>query len=424
MRGIDGLAVAGRTVLLRADLNTPLEGARITDDGRIRASLPTITKLLGRDAKILVLAHLGRPSGADYAERAAGGPSLRPVAARLAELLGQDVPLAADVAGESAAAVAAGLADGEIAMAENIRFEPAETSKDDAARAGLARRLAALAGPDACYVGDGFGALHRKHASVYDLPALLPHAAGDLVLGEVAVLRRLTENPQRPYVVVLGGAKPSDKLAVIANLLGTADRLIIGGGMSYTFLKAQGYEVGGSLLEPDMIPRVSEVLAEAGNRGVEVVLPVDLVAATHYAPDAAREVAPVTSFPADRESLDMGPATRALFARKLADARTVFWNGPVGVFEFPAFAEGTRTVAEAISKVTPSGLTVVGGGDSAAAIRALGFREDAFTHISTGGGASLEYLEGRQLPGLVALADDAGDPAASGSASSGSGAAW
>jgi phosphoglycerate kinase len=423
VRGIDELDVAGRTVLLRADLNTPLEGAKITDDGRIRASLPTITKLLDRGAKVLVLAHLGRPSGADYAERAAGGPSLRPVAARLGELLGRGVPLAADVAGDSAAAVAASLADGGIAMAENIRFEPAETSKDDAAREGLARRLAALAGADGRYVGDGFGALHRKHASVYDLPALLPHAAGDLVLSEVAVLRRLTENPQRPYVVVLGGAKPSDKLAVIANLLGTADRLIIGGGMSYTFLKAQGYEVGSSLLERDMIPRVSEVLAEAGKRGVEVVLPVDLVAATHYAPDAEHEVAPVTSFPADRESLDMGPATRALFAEKLADAKTVFWNGPVGVFEFPAFSGGTLAVAEAISKVTPSGLTVVGGGDSAAAVRALGFPEDAFTHISTGGGASLEYLEGRQLPGLAALADGAVDGPAAGPASSGSGAA-
>ena len=426
MRGIDELDVGGRTVLLRADLNTPLDGAAITDDGRIRASLPTITKLLGRGARILVLAHLGRPSGADYAERSAGGPSLRPVAARLAELLGQDVPLAADVAGESAGAVAAGLADGEIAMAENVRFEPAETSKDDAARAGLARRLAALAGPDGRngrYVGDGFGALHRKHASVYDLPALLPHAAGDLVLSELGVLQRLTESPARPYVVVLGGAKPSDKLAVISNLLGSADRLIIGGGMSYTFLKALGYEVGKSLLEEDMIPRVSEVLAEAGRRGVEVVLPVDLVAATHYAPDAGHEVAPVTGFPADRESLDMGPATRTLFAEKLADAKTVFWNGPVGVFEFPAFSAGTRAVAEAISEVTASGLTVVGGGDSAAAVRVLGFPEGAFTHISTGGGASLEYLEGRQLPGLVALADGAAGAAASGPAGLGSGAA-
>jgi len=334
------------------------------------------------------------------------------------------VPLAGDVAGDSAAAVGADLADGGIAMLENIRFEPGETSKDDAERAGLAARLAALAGPDGRYVADGFGALHRRHASVYDLPALLPHAAGDLVLAEVSVLRRLTEDPQRPYVVVLGGAKLSDKLAVIANLLGSADRLIIGGGMSYTFLKAQGYEVGKSLLEEDMIPRVSEVLAEAARRGVEVVLPVDLVAAAHYGPDAEHEVSPVTSFPADRESLDMGPATRALFAEKLADARTVFWKGPVGVFEFPAFAAGTRAEAEAISRV--SGLTVVGGGDSAAAVRILGFPEDGFTHISTGGGASLEYLEGRRLPGLAALDDgpqDAPGPGAAGSGAPGSGAA-
>jgi 3-phosphoglycerate kinase len=405
MRAIDDLGdVAGRTVLLRADLNTPLDGTTITDDGRIRASLPTITKLAGRGARVLLLAHLGRPSGDSYAQRAAGGPSLRPVAARLSELLGHEVALAGDVAGDSAAEVVAGLADGGVAMAENIRFEPAETSKDDAERAGLARRLAALAGPGGRYVGDGFGALHRKHASVYDLPALMPHAAGDLVLDEIAVLRQLTESPQRPYVVVLGGAKPSDKLAVIANLLGSADRLIIGGGMSYTFLRAQGYEVGKSLLEEDMIPRVSELLDEAARRGVEVVLPVDLVAATHYGPDADHEVVPVGDFPADRESLDMGPATRERFASALADAKTVFWNGPVGVFEFPAFAAGTRTVAEAITKV--GGLTVVGGGDSAAAVRILGFPEDAFTHISTGGGASLEYLEGRTLPGVAALEAD------------------
>jgi phosphoglycerate kinase len=401
MRGIDELDVTGRTVLLRADLNTPLDGSTITDDGRIRASLPTIGKLADRGARILVCAHLGRPAGAGYAERAAGGPSLRPVAERLSELLGAEVQLAADVAGPSAAEVAAGLADGAVGMVENVRFEPAETSKDDTERAGLARRLAALAGPDGRYVGDGFGALHRKHASVFDLPALLPHAAGDLVLAEVAVLRRLTEDPERPYVVVLGGAKPSDKLAVISNLLDSADRLLIGGGMSYTFLKAQGHEVGQSLLEPDMVPRVAEVLEEAAKRGVEVVLPVDLVAATGYAPDAEHEVARVGAFPADRESLDMGPETRALFAEKLADAKTVFWNGPVGVFEFPAFAAGTRAVAEAISQV--KGLTVVGGGDSAAAVRALGFAEDSFTHISTGGGASLEYLEGRPLPGLAAL---------------------
>jgi 3-phosphoglycerate kinase len=402
MRSIDELDVGGRTVFLRADLNTPLDGTRITDDGRIRASLPTISSLAGRGARILVCAHLGRPAGGDYAERAAGGPSLQPVAERLGELLGQDVPLASDVAGDSARSVASGLADGGVGMLQNIRFEPAETSKDDAERAGLAARLAELAGPGGLYVGDGFGALHRKHASVYDLPALLPHAAGTLVLDEVAVLRRLTESPERPYVVVLGGAKPSDKLAVIANLLGSADRLIIGGGMSYTFLKAQGYEVGKSLLEADMIGRVSELLADAERRGVEVVLPVDLVAATHYAPDAEHQVVRVADFPADRESLDMGPATRALFAEKLADAKTVFWNGPVGVFEFPAFAAGTRSVAEAISEV--AGLTVVGGGDSAAAVRILGFPESSFSHISTGGGASLEYLEGRPLPGLAALA--------------------
>jgi len=401
MRSIDELDVGGKTVLLRADMNVPLAGTQITDDGRIKASLPTITRLAGRGARIMVLAHLGRPAGGDYAERADGGPSLQPVAGRLAELLGQPVPLAGDVVGASAAEVAASLADGEVGMAENVRFEPAETSKDDAKRAALAQQFAALAGPDGRYVGDGFGALHRKHASVYDLALLLPHAAGDLVEAEVAMLRRLTEDPQRPYVMVLGGAKPSDKLALIANVLGGVDRVLIGGGMSYTFLKAQGYEVGQSLLEADQIPQVSEVLEDAAKRGVEVVLPVDLVAADRYAADADHKVVPVSAFPADRESLDMGPGTRALFTEKLADAKTVFWNGPVGVFEFPAFAEGTRAVAEAITKVP--GLTVVGGGDSAAAVRQLGFDEHSFSHISTGGGASLEYLEGRKLPGLAAL---------------------
>jgi phosphoglycerate kinase len=400
MRGIDDLDVRGQVVLLRADVNVPLDGAAITDDGRIRASLPTITKLAGRGARVLICAHLGRPKGTSYGERAEGGPSLGPVARRLAELLGREVTLAGDVAGPGAAEIAAGLADGQIGMLENVRFEPAETSKDDGQRAELAARLAALA---QLYVGDGFGAMHRRHASVYDLPELLPHAAGYLVLAEVAVLRRLTQDPARPYVVVLGGSKPSDKLAVIDSLLGQADRLLIGGGMSYTFLKAQGHEVGRSLLEADMIPRVANVLQEAARRGVEVVLPVDLVGAASFAPGAAHDIFPVTGFPADRESLDMGPATRAIFAAKLADAKTVFWNGPVGVFEFPAFAAGTRAVAEAISHV--DGLTVVGGGDSAAAVRALGFEDSAFTHISTGGGASLEYLEGGQLPGLAVLAD-------------------
>ena len=399
MKGIEALDVTGKVVLLRADLNVPLDGTTITDDGRIRASLPTINKLRERGARVLITAHLGRPKGDTYAERAAGGPSLAPVAARLGELIGCLVPLAADVAGDSARATAAAMADGDLALLENIRFEPAETSKDDAVRGELAAKLAALA--DA-YVGDGFGALHRKHASVYDVPALLPHAAGELVLAEVAVLERLTTDPARPYVVVLGGAKPSDKLAVIGNLLDKADRILIGGGMSYTFLAALGYEVGRSLLEADRLDDVRKVMSDASARGVELVLPVDLVGATGFAADAAHEVYPATAFPADREGMDMGPATRQLFTEKLADAATVFWNGPVGVFEFPAFADGTRAVAEAISKL--SGFTVIGGGDSAAAIRRLGLPEDAFSHISTGGGASLEYLEGASLPGLAALA--------------------
>jgi len=406
VKGLDSLDVAGHIVLLRSDLNVPLDGTTITDDGRIRASLPTITRLRERGGRVLIIAHLGRPKGDTYADRVAGGPSLAPVAARLSELLGVPVPLATDVAGDSARAIAADLADGDVAMLENIRFEPAETSKDDAARAGLADRLAALGD---VYVADGFGALHRKHASVYDLPARLPHGAGELVQAEVAVLEQLTRNPARPYVVVLGGAKPSDKLAVIANLLDKADRILIGGGMSYTFLKAEGYEVGKSLLEADRIDDVKKIMADAAARGVELVLPVDLVGAVDYAADAEHQVYPVTAFPADRESLDMGPATRELFAAKLADAATVFWNGPVGVFEFPAFAAGTLAVAEAISRLP--GLTVVGGGDSAAAVRKLGLPDDAFSHISTGGGASLEYLEGATLPGLAALADGQGQTA-------------
>ncbi len=416
MKTIDDLDVAGRRVLLRADLNVPLdlkdpENPRITDDGRIRASLPVVEKLSARGAKVIILAHLGRPKGGDYAERAAGGPSLRPVAARLSELLGRPVAFATDVAGDSARATVAGLADGDVAVLENVRFEPAETSKDDSARLELARRLAAFGD---LYVGDGFGAVHRKHASVYDLPLLLPHAAGDLVRAEVEVLSRLTGDPGQPYVVVLGGAKPSDKLGVIANLLDRADRIVIGGGMSYTFLAAQGYEVGKSLLEADKITEVTEIITEAGRRGVELVLPVDLVAATHFAPDADHDVVQVKEFPADREGVDIGPATRELFAEKLADASTVFWNGPLGVFEFPAFAVGTKAVADAIVGV--DGFTVVGGGDSAAAVRSFGLPDDAFGHISTGGGASLEYLEGRTLPGLTAL--EADDPAPAGDTAS------
>ena len=398
MKRVDDLDVAGRTVLLRADFNVPLSGGTITDDRRIRASLPTLAQLTARGARMVVCAHLGRPKGDDFAARAAGGPSLRPVAGRLAELIGHAVAFAGDVAGEQAAATTAGLPAAGVALLENVRFEPAETSKDDAERAGLATRLAALA--DA-YVGDGFGAMHRKHASVYDVPGLLPHAAGQLVLSEISVLRQLTTDPPRPYAVVLGGAKPSDKLAVIGNLLGLADRLIIGGGMAYTFLAAQGHQVGDSMLEADQIAAVSAMLAEAARAGVEVVLPVDHLVADRFASDAQPELVPGVDIPAGRRALDIGPATQELFARKLADAKTVFWNGPPGVFEFPAFAGGTRAVARAISAVP--GLTVVGGGDSAAAVRLLGFPDDAFTHISTGGGASLEYLEGAALPGLTAL---------------------
>ena len=418
MKSIEDLQVAGRRVLVRSDLNVPLEtgvgggagsradaapadssaGAVITDDGRIRASAPVIAKLAERGARVVVCAHLGRPKGTSYAERATEALSLRPVAHRLGELLGRPVRFAGDVVGDQATGAAGELAGGDVLMIENLRFEPAETSRDDAERAAFAGQLAALADR---YVGDGFGAVHRKHASVYDVPKRLPHAAGDLVLAELAVLRRLTTNPDRPYVVVLGGAKPSDKLAVIGSLLDRADRLLIGGGMSYTFLKAQGYEVGHSLLEADQISQVRSVLAEADRRGVEVVLPVDIVAATGFAADAEHEVVPATAIPADREGLDMGPQTRRLFAEKLADAKTVFWNGPAGVFEFPAFAAGTRALAEAISRV--AGFTVVGGGDSAAAVRSFGLSPDAFSHISTGGGASLEFLEGRELPGLTAL---------------------
>jgi phosphoglycerate kinase len=398
MKRVDDLDVAGRAVLLRADLNVPRDGAVITDDLRIRASLPTLTALTGRGARVIVCAHLGRPRGSEYAARAAGGPSLRPVAARLSELLGQPVAFAGDVAGASAASTVAGLSGGDVALLENVRFELGETSHDDAEREVLAGRLAELA--DA-YVGDGFGAMHRKHASVYELPRLLPHAAGQLVLAEISVLRQLTTDPARPYVVVLGGSKASDKLAVVGNLTRIADRLLIGGGMAYTFLAAQGHQVGDSLLEADQIPQVSAVLAEAARAGVEVVLPVDHVVADHVGAGAAPEVVAGPDIPPGRTALDIGPATRELFARKLADAKTVFWNGPPGVFEFPAFAEGTRAVAQAISAVT--GLTVVGGGDSAAAVRLLGFPGDAFTHISTGGGASLEYLEGAALPGLTAL---------------------
>lgn len=395
MRTIDDLDVAGRRVLVRSDLNVPLDGARITDDGRIRASVPTISRLAERGARVVVCAHLGRPKGAPDPAY-----SLAPVAGRLSELLGRPVAFASDTVGDSARDTVAGLADGGVALLENLRFNAGETSKDDAERTAFARELAGLAD---LYVGDGFGAVHRRHASVYDVPKLLPHAAGGLVKAETDVLRTLTADPARPYAVVLGGAKVSDKLGVIANLITTVDRLLIGGGMAYTFLAAQGHEVGGSLLEADQLDRVRGFLDEAAKRGVEIVLPVDVLAASGFAADAAYDVVDATAIPADRMGLDIGPRSRELFTEKLSDARTIFWNGPMGVFEFPAFAEGTRAVAQAL--VDGEAFTVVGGGDSAAAVRTLGLPEDGFSHISTGGGASLEFLEGKDLPGIEALED-------------------
>ena len=394
MKTIDDLGpLRGRRVLVRSDLNVPLDGETITDDGRIRASAPTLADLADRGARVVVCAHLGRPKGAPDPAY-----SLAPVAHRLGEVLGRDVAFATDTVGESARATVDGLADGQVALLENLRFNKGETAKDDEERGTFADQLASLA---QLYVGDGFGAVHRKHASVYDVPRRLPHAAGALVLAEIEVLRRLIHDPDRPYVVVLGGSKVSDKLGVIDNLLGAVDRLLIGGGMVFTFLKAQGYEVGTSLLEEDQLEAVRGYVEQAAAKGVELVLPVDIVAATAFAEDADHDVVDVADFPADRIGLDIGPRSSALFADKLRDARTVFWNGPMGVFEMAPFAEGTRAIAQAITDV--DGLTVVGGGDSAAAVRQLGFDEKAFGHISTGGGASLELLEGKELPGLSAL---------------------
>jgi phosphoglycerate kinase len=394
LRTIEELGdVRGKRVLVRSDLNVPIEDGVIGDDGRIRASVPTIDELAGKGARVIVCAHLGRPKGKPQPEF-----SLQPVAVRLGELLGHDVRFASDTVGVSAQATVDALEDGEVALLENLRFNAGETSKDDTERGAFADALAALA---ELYVGDGFGAVHRKHASVYDVPRRLPHAAGGLVAAEVEVLKQLTEEPKRPYAVVLGGAKVSDKLGVIANLLGKVDRLLIGGGMAYTFLKAQGHEVGGSLLQEDQLDQVRGFIEEAAKRDVELVLPVDVLAATGFAPDAEHEAVAANAIPADREGLDIGPRTRELFASRLADAATVFWNGPMGVFEFDAFAGGTKAVAEAL--IASDAFTVVGGGDSAAAVRKLGLPEDGFSHISTGGGASLEYLEGKTLPGLAAL---------------------
>ncbi|MCT4355070.1 phosphoglycerate kinase [Streptomyces sp. Je 1-79] len=403
MKTIDELlaeGVAGKRVFVRADLNVPLDGTTITDDGRIRAVAPTVEALAAAGARVVVASHLGRPKGAPDPAF-----SLAPAAARLGELLGADVAFATDTVGESARATVAGLADGQVAVIENLRFNAGETSKDDAERGAFADQLAALAD---VYVGDGFGAVHRKHASVFDLPARLPHAAGYLIATEVGVLKKLTAEVKRPYVVVLGGAKVSDKLAVIDELLGKADRLLIGGGMAYTFLYAKGYEVGISLLQKDQVEVVKEYMKRAEENGVELVLPVDVLVSSEF-PDlktkapADFETVDADKIPSTKEGLDIGPRTRELYASKLADAETVFWNGPLGVFEHPDYANGTKAIAQAL--LDSPGFTVVGGGDSAAAVRILGFDENAFGHISTGGGASLEYLEGKTLPGLAALED-------------------
>ena len=397
MRTIDDLGdLRGKRVLLRSDLNVPLEDGEVTDDGRIRASVPTIDRLASAGAKVVVTAHLGRPKGKPDPQY-----SLRPVYQRLAELLpNREVRFAEDTVGPSAKATAGELPEGGVAVLENLRFDPRETSKDDAERGSFADELAALAD---VFVSDGFGVVHRKQASVYDVARRLPHAAGLLVRAEVDAFDKVLRDPERPYVVVLGGSKVSDKLGVIDNLLDKVDRLLIGGGMCFTFLEAQGYEVGGSLLEDDQIDTVRDYLDHAARRGVEIVLPVDVVVAADVDENAETSVVSAATIPADQMGLDIGPATVELFRGKLADARTVVWNGPMGVFELAPFAEGTRQVAQAIAEA--DGITVVGGGDSAAAIRQLGLDESAFTHISTGGGASLELLEGKTLPGLAVLED-------------------
>ncbi|ADG74837.1 Phosphoglycerate kinase [Cellulomonas flavigena DSM 20109] len=395
MKTIEDLGdLRGKRVLVRSDFNVPLDGTTITDDGRIRAALPTLEALLDQGARVVVTAHLGRPKGAPEAKY-----SLAPVAARLGELLGREVALADDLVGDSAKATVAALQDGQVALLENVRFDARETSKDDAERGALADELAALA--DA-FVSDGFGVVHRKQASVYDVAQRLPHAAGTLVLAEVEALRKAVEDPERPYVVVLGGAKVSDKLGVIGNLLTKADKLLIGGGMMFTFLKAQGHEVGSSLLEEDQVETVKGYLAQAQESGVEIVLPVDTLVAPEFGSDDF-EVVAVDAIPAGTMGLDIGPRSAALFAEAILGARTIAWNGPMGVFERPAYAEGTKAVAQAL--VDTEGFSIVGGGDSAAAVRLLGFDEAGFGHISTGGGASLELLEGKTLPGIAVLED-------------------
>ena len=389
--------VEGRGVLVRCDLNVPLDdNGAITDPGRIDASVPTLKALADAGAKVVVTAHLGRPKD---------GPdpklSLAPVAAALAERLGRHVQLARDVVGTDALARAEGLTDGDVLLLENIRFDPRETSKDETQRTAMAKELVELVGDDGAFVSDGFGVVHRKQASVYDVAKLLPHYAGTLVATEVKVLEQLTSAGERPYAVVLGGSKVSDKLAVIENLAGKADSVIIGGGMCFTFLAAQGVPVGNSLLQEEMIDTCRQLLEDYGD---VIHLPVDIVVAAEFSADSEPERVPADKIPADKMGLDIGPSSVKRFSTLLANARTIFWNGPMGVFEFPAFAAGTRGVAEAIIGATAKGaFSVVGGGDSAAAVRQLGLPEDGFSHISTGGGASLEYLEGKTLPGIEIL---------------------
>ena len=393
MPDLSTIDVAGKRVFLRCDLNVPLKEGVIKDDGRIKASLPTIQLLLEKGASLVIAAHLGRPKGEAKPEL-----SLAPVAKRLAELLGREVKFVGEVTGAAVTTAAESLKAGEILLLENIRFSAAETSKEESERAAFAGQLAQLAD---IYVGDGFGAVHRKHASVFDLPKLLPHAAGTLVAAEVQVLKKLTQNPERPYGVVLGGAKVSDKLGVIENLLGKVDVLAIGGGMVFTFLKAQGKEIGTSLVEAEMLDVVKGLIATAEKNGVKLVLPTDIVVAPAFAQDATPTLVSADAIPANQMGLDIGPVSAQAFADEIIKCKTVFWNGPMGVFEFPNFAAGTKVVAQALTQV--SGISVVGGGDSAAAVRALGFADSQFGYISTGGGASLEYLEGKELPGLKAL---------------------
>ncbi|MBD2761343.1 phosphoglycerate kinase [Kocuria sp. cx-116] len=393
--------VSGRRVLVRSDLNVPLDGTTVTDDGRVRASLPVLTKLTEAGARVIVMAHLGRPKGQVDPKY-----SIAPAAQKLAELADAPVKVATDVVGEDARAKAEALRDGEILVLENVRYDPRETSKDDGERQEFAAELAALTGDNGAYVDDAFGAVHRKHASVFDIAQRLPGYLGDLVKTEVDVLKKVISDPERPFVVVMGGSKVSDKLAVIDNLIGKADSLLIGGGMVFTFLAAQGYSVGGSLLEKDQIDVVKGYLDKASAAGTEIVLPVDVVYAAAFDKDAQHEVRPVEDIEGGEVGdsglgLDIGPDSARIFAERIGSAKTVFWNGPVGVFEMDAFANGTKAVADAL--VTSEAMSVIGGGDSASAVRNLGYSDDQFGHISTGGGASLEFIEGKQLPGVVAL---------------------